>query len=502
MLLFLSAPLWAQTGIVNIKEFLKTCPNNDPAIAQIRADFEFRNQGVLVTNIPCTEPYNQMAPEAVSSELAILQSLRVMYYMDLGRSNYLPFTPLRLYDWVKSKIAGINFAPGASFACCQTINGKTFISGRILDTFSLGFYRDFRGISGGIAVIAHEARHVDGFAHVSCCPVGAGACDQAYNEANLSAYGIQNYLARAWLTGAINVGFFCEPSNEIIATNQNIFSQAQDGQTRFCDAKPPASPVLQISDTPGGVCSLRTITLAPNALTNAANYNSTIWPGMISTIFGSNVGSTQLTSGVVTNGVLGNTAGGTQVLYNGVPGPMIYSTQNQVSAIAPFTLLSGGVSINGQQHVYVEVNNNGKLSSILDLIVTGSSAGVFTLDRTGSGQAAAVNQDFNINGVDHPVPRGQAISIYATGLGQTSPVETDGQIVGLSEPFPRVVGNVQATVGGINAVIQYAGAAPGSVAGLTQINVIVPQSVTPGPAVPIRISYGPFNQNVTIAVSN
>lgn len=500
LLFLLSMPLWAQTGITNIKDFLRTCPNNDPAIAQIRADFEIRVGGVAVANIPCVEPFTSLPTASLSTELVMLQSLRVMYYMDQGRSNYLPWTPLRLYDWVKSKVGGLNIVAGGGSSCCQTFGTRTFITVGVLDALSLSGYQSFSGISGGIGLIGHEARHVDGFPHVSCCPVGNGGCDQTYDERNITPYGIQNYLARAWLTGAINVGFFCSYSNEIITIKNFIYSEAQGGSSRFCDTQPPVAPVLQIPDTPGGACSLRTIPLASNALTNAANYNPTIWPGMISTIFGSNVGSTQLATGTVTNGVLGNTAGGTQVLYNGVPGPMIYSTQNQVSAIAPFGLLSGGVSLNGQQHVYVEVNNNGKLSSILDLVVIGSSAGVFTLDRTGSGQIAAVNQDGNINGTDHPVPRGQAISVFATGLGQTTPAQTDGQIVGLSEPFPRFGTNISASIGGLNAAIQYAGAAPGSVAGLTQINVIVPQNVTPGPAVPIRISFGPFTQNVTIAV--
>jgi len=108
LLLAMSTTLWSQSGIVNIKEFLKTCPNNDPAIATIRADFEIRNSGNVVTNIACTEPYNQMNPTALTAELVMLQSLRVMYYMDQGRSNYLPWTPLRLYDWVKSKVGGLN----------------------------------------------------------------------------------------------------------------------------------------------------------------------------------------------------------------------------------------------------------------------------------------------------------------------------------------------------------------------------------------------------------
>src|SRR5262249_13139561 len=163
-----------------------------------------------------------------------------------------------------------------------------------------------------------------GFPHVSCCPAGTAACDQTYDERNLSAYGIQNYLARAWLTGAVNVGFYCEYSNEIVKTNQFVFSEAEDGQSRFCDTKPPASPVLHVPDQPGGACSLRTIPLAANALTNAANYNSTIWPGMIATIFGANTGSPVDAIAGPSNGKFPTTIGNTQVLFNGVPGTMIY----------------------------------------------------------------------------------------------------------------------------------------------------------------------------------
>jgi len=259
--------------------------------------------------------------------------------------------------------------------------------------------------------------------------------------------------------------------------------------------------VLHIPDQPGGACSLRTIPLAANALTNGANYSSSIWPGMIATIFGANSGSTTDAVAAPVGGKFPTTVGNTQVFFNGVAGPMIYSTKNQVSAIAPFNLLAGGVPIEGKTHVYIEINNNGKLSTILDMAASGSSAGVFTLDRTGSGQAAAINQDGTVNDAAHPVPRGQAISLYATGLGQTNPPLADGVLGPSAEPFPRVTGNVIVNIGGQVAQVLYAGAAPQAVAGLTQINVLVPATVTPGPAVPISVLFGPTTQKVTIAVS-
>jgi uncharacterized protein (TIGR03437 family) len=44
---------------------------------------------------------------------------------------------------------------------------------------------------------------------------------------------------------------------------------------------------------------------------------------------------------------------------------------------------------------------------------------------------------------------------------------------------------VSVTVGGIPATIQYAGGAPGQVAGLMQVNVQIPGGVQPGGYVPV-----------------
>jgi uncharacterized protein (TIGR03437 family) len=51
-------------------------------------------------------------------------------------------------------------------------------------------------------------------------------------------------------------------------------------------------------------------------------------------------------------------------------------------------------------------------------------------------------------------------------------------------------------------VVQYAGSAGASVAGLFQVNAVVPQAVAPGAEAPIAISVGglPSQNGVTIAV--
>ena len=501
LLLALSAHAQGVSRISNIKDFLKTCPDNDAAINTIRADFAFYDSGVAVTNIPCTEPYNQMDPAQMSTELVILQSLRVLYYMDQGRSNYLPWTSLRLYDWIRSKIAGVNFVPGGSFACCTTVNGKNVIYGRVLDAVSLGSYRDFRGISGGISVIAHEARHVDGFPHVGCCPAGAGACDQTYDEKNLSPYGIQDWLAHAWLNGTINVGEYCSYSNEIRSMTQYIASE--NTQNRFCDTKPPVIPALTIADTPGGACSLRTLVLPAKGITNAASYaNSSIWGGEILTLFGNGIGPTPAVTApsITRQNTVDTTLGKTRVLFDGVPGPMIYAYPNQVSVIAPFALGSGGENINGVANDYVEVECNGQLSNIVAVPHVRSTPGLFSLDSTGSGQGAVLNQDLSLNGPSNPAARGSAVVLFGTGFGQTSPAQNDGEVVSMTPPFPAIPGTVSVSIGGVSETTLYQGGAPGLVAGVYQINATVPTSLAPGNAIPVRVTYGDQSNTITIAV--
>src|SRR5437867_514445 len=94
--------------IHNIRQFLDQCPQTDPAIAQIRKDFEVRRGGILVAELPpCTEPVSAMPASLYSDELIVLQGLRVIYYMDRGQTGHLPWTNGTMYDWMKSKIGGI-----------------------------------------------------------------------------------------------------------------------------------------------------------------------------------------------------------------------------------------------------------------------------------------------------------------------------------------------------------------------------------------------------------
>ena len=173
-------------AIADIGALLETCPANDPAYSQIRSDFELRRDGVLVGPVACSEPVSAMPASQYTDELIVLQGLRVIYYMDLGSPGLLSWTPGTFYSWMKSKIGGINLDGGGGSSCCATFGGRLFIFVGAQNEFNREFDKTWQGISGNIALYAHEVRHVDGYFHVSCCGI-SGGCDQQYEEANPSA---------------------------------------------------------------------------------------------------------------------------------------------------------------------------------------------------------------------------------------------------------------------------------------------------------------------------
>jgi uncharacterized protein (TIGR03437 family) len=76
-----------------------------------------------------------------------------------------------------------------------------------------------------------------------------------------------------------------------------------------------------------------------------------------------------------------------------------------------------------------------------------------------------------------PAKPGDSVTLYGTGFGFTQPVWQAGEIPNQTAQFQGVV---TVTIGGAPAAVQYAGLAPGSISGLYQFNVQVPQSAPSG----------------------
>ncbi len=216
-------------------------------------------------------------------------------------------------------------------------------------------------------------------------------------------------------------------------------------------------------------------------------------PGLIVTIFGQRIGPDQLVSAPVGADLkFPTTVAETRVLFGGVPAPLIYVSAGQLSAIVPYAVAAAATT-----ELIVEFR--GVRSNPVTIPVVAAKPGLFTANSSGSGPGAIQNQNLSVNTASNPAPRGSIVVLYATGEGATNPAGVDGQVA--ASVFPKPIQSVAVRIGGVNAEILYAGAAPSLVAGVLQINARIPDSVPDG-AVPIQVLVGSTESpaGVTVAV--
>ncbi len=232
------------------------------------------------------------------------------------------------------------------------------------------------------------------------------------------------------------------------------------------------------------------------AVANAASYAASgVSPGEIVTIFGSNIGPASLALYQLTgDGTFPTSIAGTQVLFDGVAVPMIYTSKVQVSAVAPYGLA-------GKNSTNVQVQYQGLLSAAVAVPVQPATPGIFSQDVSGLGPGAILNQDYSLNQISRPAAIGDVVQIYCTGGGLTNPATVDGSVTAITTPLPMLTQNVSVTIGGLPAKVDYSGGAPQSIAGLTQINAEVPSGVTPGPSVPVVVQIGTAQSQAGITMA-
>jgi uncharacterized protein (TIGR03437 family) len=141
----------------------------------------------------------------------------------------------------------------------------------------------------------------------------------------------------------------------------------------------------------------------------------------------------------------------------------------------------------------VIVTYKGTPSTALVLNVVDTAPGIFPNSAAGfpATQGAIVNDDGSLNGPANPAVKGHAIVIYATGEGQTIPAGVDGLMIApVASALKKPVLPVQVTIGGVQAMVQYAGSAPGFVSGALQINAVIPDGAPSGNTVPIVVTAG------------
>ncbi len=216
-------------------------------------------------------------------------------------------------------------------------------------------------------------------------------------------------------------------------------------------------------------------------------------PASVVTFFGSSIGPNTVTPlQLGADGRVATVLGGWQVLFDGVAAPLILAAPGQITAITPN-------AVGGETHTVIGVQQEGSVTPALTvtLPVNPTAPAILTQSPSGTGQAAAVNEDGTVNSVANPAKAGTIVCLYVTGTGATA--DGDGAVAASVNPgtaVQAVAGNPYKT-----ANVLYAGPSPGTISAVTQVNLQLPAGVT-GDQVPIYVLAGGLSSQsgVTIAV--
>jgi uncharacterized protein (TIGR03437 family) len=169
-----------------------------------------------------------------------------------------------------------------------------------------------------------------------------------------------------------------------------------------------------------------------------------------------------------------------QVTVNGADVPIQYVSPTQINIIFP-DLAPGSTQL-------TVTNGAGRFTSTV--VISAAVPSIFSLDGTGNGVAAAVNNaTTQVVTSSSPLHTGDYVDLYLTGLGATTP--RNG--LDYAQNAPTLMLNGQ------NCAIVYAGRVPG-VPGLDQVTCQIPAGIT-GPAVPVFISSaGRTSNTVTLTI--
>ena len=210
------------------------------------------------------------------------------------------------------------------------------------------------------------------------------------------------------------------------------------------------------------------------ALVNAAGYGSAMATGSLATIFGTNLASSVAAASAFP---LPRELAGTRVDVDGTPALLYYVSPGQINFVLP--------PLGGQS---VQVIRGQTASTAASISVGLWGPGLFTLDSSPGGPAAAEHADGTLVNAASPARRGEAIQVFGTGWGIMNPA--------LLPPIAAPIfsfGSSTAPAGFIGTLPLWPG--------LTQFNVAVPADAPLGSSVPVNLRLvGSLSNTASIAV--
>ena len=202
------------------------------------------------------------------------------------------------------------------------------------------------------------------------------------------------------------------------------------------------------------------------AIANGASYAQAFAPGMLLTVFGTELSPVTLSAATLP---LPRVLSGVSATVNGVSAPLYFVSPGQLNVQVPYEAGAGPAVLG--------VNNNGQVSSF-PFTVAPSAPGLFTAADGALIPSATARQ-------------GQTAVAFITGDGDTTTFLITGASPAsgtATSRLPRTKLPVTVTVGGLNAAVSFAGT-PAGMAGVSQVNFTVP-ATAPAGVQPVVVSVG------------
>jgi len=188
--------------------------------------------------------------------------------------------------------------------------------------------------------------------------------------------------------------------------------------------------------------------------------NRTVAPGKMIVVSGGWIGPA--TAEAVASGALHipTALAGRRVLFDGIPAPLLRASAHEIVAVVPF-----GLADRDSANLIVEAG--GEPLSHFPVRVEPDSLQMLTKVNG----VIFLNEDGSDNTATQPARLGSVVTLWLNGAGVVAGV--DGEIV--LEPRPYECCTVRSYFG--QADLLYSGAAPGLVAGITQISFRIPDTI-------------------------
>ena len=212
---------------------------------------------------------------------------------------------------------------------------------------------------------------------------------------------------------------------------------------------------------------LTPVNVFPQTLLSPTAFGTGLAPGQLITITGKNLGPTKKADAQLDSSKrLPVLLSGTSVSFDGIPAPLLSVQDTAIQCFVPFEV---------SQSTLVSALVNGTQSNSVRVGVTSIDPHILSI----------ANQDGTLNSSANPAKPGSVVVIYASGLGTTFPASADGLVTASGSTKP--VFQVSVYLGNMMVKPQFLGAAPGMIAGITQINLAIPTAASSSNAMNVAI---------------